>query len=64
MEEMCLLCGDSFRNEEIGKKMIKCANPECVGIYCLPCFKDLLNLCTICKSPIEYGDLSDISDEK
>ncbi|RZC33618.1 DC-STAMP domain-containing protein 2-like [Asbolus verrucosus] len=62
-QEACLLCGEVFReSDEI--KPIKCATPDCPGVYCRKCFNDLQNLCTVCLSPIEYGDMSDISEEK
>lgn len=59
----CLLCGEVFRESD-KVKPIKCQSPECPGIYCEQCFEDLQNLCTVCLSPIDYGDLSDISEEK
>ena len=59
----CLLCGQVFReDDEI--KPIRCQTPNCLGVYCEQCFQDLQNLCTICLDPIQYGDLSDISEEK
>ncbi|XP_018570719.1 DC-STAMP domain-containing protein 2-like [Anoplophora glabripennis] len=63
LQQCCLLCGEVFRESD-NKKPIKCHTPNCPGIYCEQCFADLQNLCTICLSPIEYGDLSDISEEK
>ncbi|XP_017783011.1 PREDICTED: DC-STAMP domain-containing protein 2-like [Nicrophorus vespilloides] len=62
-QEACLLCGEVFR-EGVGKKPIKCQTPDCPGIYCEQCFADLQNLCTVCLDPIQYGDISDISEEK
>lgn len=59
----CLLCGEVFREED-SVKPIKCQTPGCPGVYCEKCFEDLQNLCTICLDPIQYGDLSDISEEK
>ncbi|XP_036138924.1 uncharacterized protein LOC105838921 [Monomorium pharaonis] len=59
---VCLLCGAVERSDQ--EPHIKCTTPGCVGLFCIRCFADLQNLCTICRSPIEYGDLSDISEEK
>ncbi|KAG5882313.1 hypothetical protein JTB14_019337 [Gonioctena quinquepunctata] len=59
----CLLCGTVFRESD-HVKPIRCQTPECLGVYCESCFADLRNLCTVCLSPIEYGDLSDLSEEK
>ncbi|XP_014489319.1 PREDICTED: DC-STAMP domain-containing protein 2-like [Dinoponera quadriceps] len=59
-QNMCLLCGAVERSEP----HIKCSTPGCVGLFCTRCFVDLQNFCTICRSPIEYGDLSDISEER
>ncbi|XP_076284740.1 uncharacterized protein LOC143211164 [Lasioglossum baleicum] len=61
-QKMCLLCGAVERSDV--DPHIKCATPGCVGLYCPPCFADLQNICTICRSPVEYGDLSDLSEEK
>ncbi|KAJ8924160.1 hypothetical protein NQ315_006944 [Exocentrus adspersus] len=63
LQQCCLLCGEVFRESD-SKKPIKCHTPGCPGIYCEECFSDLQNLCTVCLSPIDYGDLSDISEEK
>ncbi|XP_060806892.1 DC-STAMP domain-containing protein 2-like [Amyelois transitella] len=43
---------------------IPCDTPNCPGTYCSNCFSDLGELCTICISPSDYGDLSDVSLEK
>ena len=34
------------------------------AIYCMDCFTDINNLCTVCMSPVDYGDLSDMSEER
>ncbi|XP_057651832.1 DC-STAMP domain-containing protein 2-like [Diorhabda carinulata] len=59
----CLLCGKIFRENDT-EKPIRCQTPNCPGLYCEECFADLRNLCTVCLSPIDYGDLSDLSEEK
>ncbi|EGI58274.1 DC-STAMP domain-containing protein 2 [Acromyrmex echinatior] len=61
-QNVCLLCGSVERSDR--EPHIKCATPGCLGLFCIQCFADLQNLCTICRSPIEYGDLSDISEER
>ncbi|KAJ8955683.1 hypothetical protein NQ318_008554 [Aromia moschata] len=63
LQTACLLCGQVFRESD-NKKPIRCQTPGCPGTYCEQCFSDLQNLCTLCLSPIEYGDMSDISEEK
>ncbi|PSN35586.1 DC-STAMP domain-containing protein 2 [Blattella germanica] len=62
-KEMCVLCGKVFQvgNQE---QLIRCSTPNCPGLYCLNCYADINDLCTICKKPVEYGDLSDESLEK
>lgn len=62
-QDACLLCGEVFREGD-KTKPIRCQTPGCPGIYCEECFADLQNLCTVCLDPIEYGDLSDISEER
>lgn len=59
----CLVCGTVFRESD-AKKPIRCHTPDCPGVYCEQCFADLNNLCTVCLSPIDYGDLSDIDEER
>ncbi|XP_026828449.1 uncharacterized protein LOC105277385 [Ooceraea biroi] len=61
-QNMCLLCGAVERSDQ--EPHVKCTTPGCVGLFCIQCFADLQNLCTICRSPIEYGDLTDMSEEK
>ncbi|KAK0159238.1 hypothetical protein PV328_010144 [Microctonus aethiopoides] len=60
-DKICLLCGSV---EKEHSPHIKCPNPTCIGLFCIECFADLQNICTICRTPMEYGDLSDISEEK
>ncbi|XP_068981009.1 DC-STAMP domain-containing protein 2-like [Bombus flavifrons] len=60
-QKACLLCGTVERDED---PHVKCPTPGCIGLYCTQCFTDLQNLCTICRSPMDYGDLSDMSEEK
>ncbi|XP_046414178.1 DC-STAMP domain-containing protein 2-like [Neodiprion virginianus] len=57
----CLLCGAVEREDQ---SLIKCPKPTCIGLFCVQCFADLQNRCTICMEPIDYGDLSDISEER
>lgn len=59
----CLLCGDVFREAE-REKFVKCSTPQCPGLFCVECFADLNNICPICLSPLEYGDLDDADEEK
>lgn len=61
-KKICLLCGAIERDKQ--QPHIKCPTPNCVGLFCVQCFNDLHNMCTVCKTPIDYGDLSDISEEK
>ncbi|XP_045470431.1 uncharacterized protein LOC123677756 isoform X3 [Harmonia axyridis] len=62
-QQACLLCGDVFRESD-KEKPIRCQRPGCTAMYCRQCFEDLENMCTVCQSPIEYGDLSDFSEER
>lgn len=61
-QKICILCGAIERANQLPH--IKCPSPNCVGLFCAQCFTDLQNMCTICKTPMDYGDLSDISEEK
>ncbi|XP_049880439.1 DC-STAMP domain-containing protein 2-like [Pectinophora gossypiella] len=43
---------------------IPCGTPSCPGTFCRKCFSDIGEMCTICMSPADYGDMSDVSLEK
>ncbi|XP_026323167.1 DC-STAMP domain-containing protein 2-like [Hyposmocoma kahamanoa] len=60
----CLLCGTTELHGDPDTKLIRCQIPQCPGIYCRHCFFDIGELCTICLSPSDYGDMSDVSIEK
>jgi hypothetical protein len=57
----CLLCGTQFYHEG---EMVLCDRLNCKGCYCKDCFAMLRQQCTLCLEPEEYGDLSEISQEK
>ena len=33
------------------------------AVYCRGCFAEMNNMCTACLKPIDYGDMSDVSQE-
>ncbi|XP_055383719.1 DC-STAMP domain-containing protein 2 [Condylostylus longicornis] len=55
----CVLCA-SFLTDQ---NAVKCETPQCKGVYCSECYRESENICCLCKSPIEYGDASDVSEE-
>ncbi|XP_073990974.1 uncharacterized protein isoform X2 [Rhodnius prolixus] len=57
----CILCGTPTSPNN---PVINCPSPGCPGKYCGQCYTTLNQICTLCKSPIEYGDLSDVSEER
>ncbi|KAJ8709565.1 hypothetical protein PYW08_009569 [Mythimna loreyi] len=59
----CLLCGITASCDE-DSRLTKCQTPGCPGVFCASCFSDIGELCTICLSPADYGDMSDVSLEK
>ncbi|KAF7278584.1 hypothetical protein GWI33_008203 [Rhynchophorus ferrugineus] len=63
LQKTCLLCGEVFR-ESNRNQFVKCQTPGCPGLFCLECFGSLENICPICLSPIEYGDLDNMDEEK
>ncbi|CAD0205673.1 unnamed protein product [Chrysodeixis includens] len=63
-EPHCLLCGATDVDDEPDAELIRCHTPDCPGIYCHSCFADIDRLCTICLTPADYGDFSDVSLEK
>ena len=58
----CILCGKEGRPQDM-VNFTHCANYGCDTIYCNECFEELNNLCTVCMNPVDYGDLSDASEE-
>ncbi|XP_021923470.1 DC-STAMP domain-containing protein 2-like isoform X2 [Zootermopsis nevadensis] len=62
-QKMCIVCGKVFKEGD-KEELIKCQTPNCSGLYCLSCYAEIMNICTICKEPTEYGDLSDVSLER
>ncbi|XP_063896030.1 DC-STAMP domain-containing protein 2-like [Helicoverpa armigera] len=63
-EDHCLLCGTTASSSDPDSRLTKCETPGCPGTFCISCFTDIGELCTICLSPADYGDLSDVSFEK
>nr|XP_018907459.1 PREDICTED: DC-STAMP domain-containing protein 2-like [Bemisia tabaci] len=59
--KVCLLDGESGTADD---ELVHCSKADCIGLYHGKCYQELNNDCTICRKPIEYGDLSDISEEK
>ncbi|XP_075986354.1 DC-STAMP domain-containing protein 2-like [Anticarsia gemmatalis] len=63
-EPHCLLCGTTSSANDRDSQLTRCKTPRCPGIYCTQCYSDIGQLCTICMSPDDYGDQSDVSLEK
>ncbi|XP_063834460.1 uncharacterized protein LOC135083679 isoform X2 [Ostrinia nubilalis] len=63
-ERHCLLCGTTQYAAREDTELIRCRTSDCPGVYCTSCFADIGELCTICLSPKDYGDFSDVSLEK
>ncbi|CAG2196969.1 unnamed protein product [Mytilus edulis] len=62
-QKSCLSCGREGRVED-KENFYHCVNGDCGAVYCCDCFDDLNNMCTVCMNPIDYGDLSDYSEER
>ncbi|KAL9906955.1 uncharacterized protein ACN427_003359 [Glossina fuscipes fuscipes] len=58
--EKCLLCGTPLKADT----RVKCESLGCKALYCKTCFEGSENICCICHNPMEYGDLSDLSEVK
>ncbi|VVC30076.1 Dendritic cell-specific transmembrane protein-like [Cinara cedri] len=62
---VCLLCGYKVKGTDLKSgEVLLCPNDGCKGVYCSRCFADIKNKCTLCSKPINYGDITDISEEK
>ncbi|XP_035232226.1 LOW QUALITY PROTEIN: DC-STAMP domain-containing protein 2-like, partial [Stegodyphus dumicola] len=58
----CVCCNEAGKPEDY-ENFKRCSTPGCNGIYCLPCFEDIRNVCELCAKPVEYED-PDFSEEK
>ncbi|XP_064074790.1 DC-STAMP domain-containing protein 2-like [Vanessa tameamea] len=63
-EPHCLLCKTFEELNDSDTKLTNCDKLNCPGVYCIRCFSDIGRMCTVCLSPKDYGDMSDISLEK
>ncbi|XP_060852767.1 DC-STAMP domain-containing protein 2-like [Rhopalosiphum padi] len=62
---VCLICGYKAKKIDLKSgEIVSCDNGNCKGVYCSKCFTDIDNKCTLCSNPINYGDITDISEEK
>ncbi|XP_068083933.1 DC-STAMP domain-containing protein 2-like [Anabrus simplex] len=61
-QETCVVCATVIRASDT-ENIIRCKKLGCLGRYCVECYADMKNMCTICMEPMEYGDLSDVSVE-
>ncbi|XP_017491257.1 PREDICTED: DC-STAMP domain-containing protein 2-like [Rhagoletis zephyria] len=57
--DTCILCGFRLKGDKV-----ECSTPGCKAVYCQSCFDESSQMCCICRNPVEYGDGSDISEEK
>ncbi|XP_055913918.1 DC-STAMP domain-containing protein 2 [Eupeodes corollae] len=57
----CNICGTPLKGEE---SSVNCQQIGCSGMYCAECFGEMNNICCLCQKPVDYNDLSDISEEK
>ncbi|XP_052098978.1 DC-STAMP domain-containing protein 2-like [Mytilus californianus] len=62
-QKACLSCGREGRIADM-ENFYHCVNGDCRAVYCCDCYDDLNNMCTVCMNPIDYGDLSDYSEER
>ena len=58
----CIMCCQEGKPQDMDN-FVHCSNDDCSAIYCLSCFEDLNNHCTMCLNPVDYGDISDQSEE-
>lgn len=60
---LCMLCS---RFSKSGYDLVTCETEGCLATYCTECFNDLNGTCSLCQhqQPIDYSDVSDISEEK
>ncbi|KAL8604455.1 hypothetical protein ACOMHN_042284 [Nucella lapillus] len=58
----CIVCALEGKPEDMDN-FTHCTNYGCTAVYCNTCFDDMGNMCTLCMNPVDYGDLSDASEE-
>ncbi|KAL5019782.1 hypothetical protein ScPMuIL_002674 [Solemya velum] len=59
----CLVCCQEGKKEN-HVDFTHCVNTDCNAVYCNDCFIDINNMCTVCMNPVDYGDISDFSEER
>ncbi|XP_054713566.1 DC-STAMP domain-containing protein 2-like [Uloborus diversus] len=59
----CVCCMEPGKPDDY-TNFKRCSTSGCKGIYCYACFADINNMCTLCMKPVDYGDLSDFSEER
>lgn len=62
-EHYCMLCGMAFERIDDADVVKACVQWNCSARYCVNCFDQLDGSCAICMKPVDYGDMSDISEE-
>ncbi|XP_071104714.1 DC-STAMP domain-containing protein 2-like [Haliotis cracherodii] len=61
--KICLMCGKEGKKDD-DENFLHCVSTGCEAVYCINCYDDLQNMCTACMNPVDYGDLSDVSEER
>ncbi|XP_064611706.1 DC-STAMP domain-containing protein 2-like [Liolophura sinensis] len=58
----CLCCGAEGNPRDL-VNFYHCPSGDCDAVYCVDCYSDINNICTVCMNPVDYGDISDESEE-
>ncbi|XP_078578063.1 DC-STAMP domain-containing protein 2-like isoform X3 [Branchiostoma floridae x Branchiostoma japonicum] len=61
-KKFCISCAKPGKQED-KKKFKHCENAGCKGIFCLACWVQINNTCTLCMRPVDYSDAAYVSEE-
>ncbi|XP_019644806.1 PREDICTED: DC-STAMP domain-containing protein 2-like [Branchiostoma belcheri] len=62
-KKFCISCAKPGEQED-KKKFKHCENAGCKGIFCLDCWIQINNTCTLCMRPVDYSDVAYVSEER
>ncbi|XP_066270347.1 DC-STAMP domain-containing protein 2-like [Branchiostoma lanceolatum] len=62
-KKYCISCAKPGKHED-KQKFKHCENAGCKGIFCLDCWIQINNTCTLCMRPVDYSDAAYVSEER
>ncbi|XP_062394418.1 DC-STAMP domain-containing protein 2 isoform X1 [Sardina pilchardus] len=57
-DQSCMACGNVLESAD-DPNAHTCSTSQCKGLYCLPCFKSMDNICVLCMGPLTFQEDSE-----